>query len=55
MVHHKESEDTKFTTSSSSVGQKSMWDREKVDDEEKKLNGTDGNTKPDPPGESHSY
>ena len=54
MVRHKESEDTKFTTSSSSVGQKSMWDREKLDVEEKQL-GTDGNTKPDPPGESHLY
>ena len=29
-----------------------MWDCEKLDDEEKQL---DGNTKPDPPGESHSY
>ena len=32
-----------------------MWDCEKLDDEEKQNIGTDGKTKPDPPGESHSY
>ena len=57
MVRHKEvdiSEVTKFTTSSS-VGQiKTMWDREKQDDEEKQLNGNSSESKPDPPGESHS-
>ena len=32
-----------------------MWDCEKLDDEEKQIIGTDGKTKPDPSGESHSY